>query len=514
MKPTDAPAGARAATGAEAIHVLLFLGLLLAAQLAASWSFYLFARNFWVDELYTYTNVADPDVLHALRALAGGAENSPPTYHLFLRAFTLLTGGANEVTLRSFALLSVLVALLGVYVLVRRVYPALVAFTATLAVWSHPLILRHAFEARFYGPWLAALVWFCYFLSRSRDPEKSYVRNVMLAFSAMLVCTMHYFGIITFGLVMCGELLCRRSANAFPRPRLALASLGPVALLACVPLLLSQRAAYQTIPTWVSDPTLADVYYFCSSLLLPTHLAAVLMSAWLSELWRRIYGRTETLVDPPPDTTALAGLTSLVLLSLLLVAFSYTVQSVLIDRYALPAVAALAPAAAFVVSRMSRFWMMILCTFLFLNGAYDLRVLYTRAWAHDQSSAELMTAIREHTAQEPVLFESPHELYVVCRYAPDLAKRCFALDFEEGQLGQVDTLRLFLRDTCRNYGRFYPQPALRSWDMTRTSPRVYLVPQGSLHQRGFPDAEERYPGFTARPVAKGLYELIGDPRKP
>src|SRR5262249_7225550 len=125
---------------------------------------YLFARHFWIDEIFAFTLVADPDPVHALRALAGGVDMNPPMLYLLLRGFTLLTGGPGEIVFRVFASLSILLALLGIYLLLRRAYTPRVAFTAVLLLECHPLILTHAFEARFYGPWLAAIVWFAYAL--------------------------------------------------------------------------------------------------------------------------------------------------------------------------------------------------------------------------------------------------------------------------------------------------------------------------------------------------------------
>jgi hypothetical protein len=104
-------------------------------------------------------------------------------------------------------------------------------------------------------------------------------------------------------------------------------------------------------------------------------------------------------------------------------------------------------------------------------------------------------------------------LYVVCRYAPDLAGRCFALDFEAGQLGEVDSFRLFLRgDAVRCYPKYYPEPGLVAWESVQQRPRFYLVPKRRACDRTEPpDTAERYPGFTLGQVGSGLYELGAGP---
>src|SRR5438093_187083 len=84
---------------------LLTGGLLLsfAAMIGCANAAYLFARHFWIDEIFTFALVADPDPVHALGALAGGVDMNPPTLYLLLRGLTLLTGGPGEVAFRVFA---------------------------------------------------------------------------------------------------------------------------------------------------------------------------------------------------------------------------------------------------------------------------------------------------------------------------------------------------------------------------------------------------------------------------
>src|SRR5262249_2170405 len=150
------------------IGLVLLTGI--SGQIILSNCTYLLQRHFWLDEIYTQTLVSDPDLGHAMAALAGGVETHPPTLYALLRLYTALLGGASEVTLRTFALLSVIGALLGLYVGLRTVYGSLVALTPVLAIWGHGLVVHHAFEARFYGPLLAGAVWFAYFLNRARVP--------------------------------------------------------------------------------------------------------------------------------------------------------------------------------------------------------------------------------------------------------------------------------------------------------------------------------------------------------
>jgi hypothetical protein len=494
----------------ETVLVMVLLISVMATQLALSKAFPLLRRNFSLDEIVVHTLVSDRKVAHSLRAIAGGLDTNPPSYHLLLRAFRMLVGNASEIALRCFALLSVLVALSGLYVNLRQNYSSLVALTAVLAIWSHPLIVQHAFEARMYGPWLAAIAWFSYFLARAGDASLDLWSQVLLASTALLTCTMHTLGLLAFGLIVSFYLLFH-PASMWSQSALALASLGPLAFIAWSPFLWKQNAAYTT--TWVSPPTKPRVVSFMRAILLRRHLAAVLVGAGLSPFLPTIGGEFSALPGVSRDAVFLAGLAGLVLMPLILVIFSYTVQPLLVDRYALPTVASLAPAIASVISPMPDVWLVALCGLLFLIGVYNLRDLHRASWQQDRRSAALMQALREHTGEEPVLFEGPLELYVVCRYAPDLAKRCFALDFEPEQVGHRDAHRLSSRDQARIFTKFYPEPNLIPWEAARNLPTPYIVPtpyfvpSSATLQQGFSGFEKRYPGFTARLIAPGLYGL-------
>ena len=84
---------------------------------------------------------SDPDLAHALQALANVVDTNPPNLHLLLRLWTGLIGSQSETVFRCFALLSMFLALCGIYVVLRDVFAPLPALAGVLAVWCHPLIL-------------------------------------------------------------------------------------------------------------------------------------------------------------------------------------------------------------------------------------------------------------------------------------------------------------------------------------------------------------------------------------
>ena len=492
----------------EMLAVALLLALAVGGQVLAAGAGYLFQRNLWLDEIYTHTLVSDPDWGHALEALAGGVETHPPTLYALLRLYTALWGGSSEVALRSFALLAVVLALVGLYAGLRAAFAPAASLAGVLAVWCHGLVVHHAFEARFYGPWLAATAWFAYLLARSRVGKSRTRMNLARAASAVLLCVIHYFGIITLALVVGLEAIASPSLLKNRRGSLLAAAAGPAALGLCLPLLVRQRAAF-SVPTWVQSPTVADVAQLGTWILLPASLTAVLILAWLSAFSRRIRGVSDEAPGPGGDFTRVAGLTGLLLLPLVLVALSFTVQPVLVDRYALPAVAGLAPAVAYLASRMGRAWVVALVAFLTVVGTQQLGNQAAEARDRDRRTAETIAAIRRHRGGDPVLCEDIVSQYALHRYAPELRSDCLFLDHERNEFAGVGNDYFFCRDLARRYAAFYREPRLLSWDAFRKTPRRYLlvvgVPWSNSRQTAF---RRDYPGFITRPVSPGVYELL------
>jgi hypothetical protein len=208
--------------------------------------------------------------------------------------------------------------------------------------------------------------------------------------------------------------------------------------------------------------------------------------------------------------TPQAGLTALVLMPVLLVGISLVLQPVLIPRYTIPAAFAFGPALAYMLRCVSWPWLIVAGVLFWGVGGVEVNRFATMSRKDDQRTDEVIKAIREQTGNEPVLFESPSKLYVVCRYAPELAGRCFLLDFEEGQIGYAPRSRVFVRDLSRKYNEFYALPHAEKWENVRKLKHFYIVPTffvggetNSLH-RG------PYPGFYVRRLGKELYDVVPD----
>src|SRR5207245_1556185 len=105
-----------------------------------------------------------------------------------------------------------------------------------------------------------------------------------------------------------------------------------------------------------------------------------------------------------PGVLALqAGLSALATLPLVLVAFTYAVQPVLVDRYGLPAVAALAPLVALVATSLGRGCGIVLCGALILLGGREMGNLAADYRQRDEAIDAHGSLISSHRNDEPVL---------------------------------------------------------------------------------------------------------------
>src|SRR5262249_49385056 len=159
-----------------------------------------------------------------------------PTFYLLLRGFTYWPG-ANEVTLRLFSVFALLIALAGLYVWLRLDFPWEVASATVFLIWSHHQVLTQSFNARSYTLWLAAAVWFAYLLWRSRFDMS--MRNwLLLALTAALVATVHWFGIISLVLITATELWDRARDRLALRRGMGAVGVGILAFVSCLPFMI------------------------------------------------------------------------------------------------------------------------------------------------------------------------------------------------------------------------------------------------------------------------------------
>jgi len=458
------------------------------------------SRPLWFDELLTYVLVADDSPSHSLQAIADGVDYNPPMLHLSNRLFAFLFGGPSEFSLRLFALLSMVLALAGLYLILRTSWEPLVCLVAIFALNCQPLIVDQASQARFYGPWCASAVWFAWFLLRvSRSENRA--AHLALAISSVALCTIHYFGVIALMLISLAHFW--RNRRPCPRPVWGFAAIltGPLALLACTPFYLGQRAAL-TVPTWIDPPDLAQINRFLGTIAPLTQLALVATLAYLciTFLPRKSGNRVPTLsatVDEP-----FAGLAGLVALPAVLLVFSWLVQPAMVPRYATVSVLAFAPVLAWLAARIPRPLLALLLVWFCLSGAFQWMAVAAAERRHAKDREQLAEAIRNSDPSVPVLFEDKLTLFPLLFYSPDIQERCFYLDFEPEQISRPTAFRLVSRDVVRSFSRHYDHVRLFELANLNKYPRLLVVPiEDDLSGR------KEFQSYNIRRYAGGLFEL-------
>jgi hypothetical protein len=490
----------------EAGALILLAGIIL-AQLLLSRSGYLFGRIFWFDEQVTLRLVCDPSLRNSLRAIVAGLDTNPPGYHLLLRLVYQCVGGFGPVGVRCLSLATLLAGMVGLYLSLREVSSPLVAVAATVAVWSHPLTLRLAFEARMYGAWLAALPWFAFFLVHAWTSPFSPGLLVGVAVCSLLVCALHTLGCLSL-LLLVGGFLLAHLADPWPWTVAAAASLGPVAFCAWLPILRGQNEAYPLI--WLKETDLTAALSFLPRVLLPgpVRASSLVLGALTAVVLVGVWGGSARPPQANGDPGVLVGLAALALQPVVLAILSLTVQPLVEVRYASPTVLAIAPVVAWIGSLLPDSLVLALCAVVFAAGTVVLHILRSKYVARDHRTAELVQSIREHAADQPILIEENDDFAGLRLAAPDLADRCTGMDLEPDDMDQMDEYRICNRDQLRYLTRFYPEFQLMTWDRIQQLPELFLVPTTRRAPPKPLDDPSRYHGYTVVPVAAGLCRLL------
>ncbi len=506
--------------------VALASGLLLAmmlATLAVVDGFSVMSKPLWLDEYHTLLLADRQGVLDSLRSLAQGADFNPPTLHLFYRAFDTLLGGLTPFTMRVLSLGCVWLTLVCVYATLRRHFPAAAAFGGACAIWAHPLTITYAFDARFYAPWLlfsALLAWSAGVDAARPDSRR---RDVLLALSSVLVCTIHYFGIFSRTLIAVAVMVTAPddrpgSSTPWRRRVRAVAPMlsGPLALLLCTPFYLGQRQALTTA-TWVAPMNAAQLQAFLADYFVWVGFVLPL-AGWLGVrlLQHARDGRSfpsrSSLARP--DTLALLALAAV---PIIVVVFSAVVQPSLIRRYAIPALLCWAPLIAFALADMR-----LPARAVVLAGQLALGVVLVRAQV-----LGVRQVVRDLSADAASIRATGPDASVVCRTRQRLYQLaapaagepapgtgvCRFLDFDEATAQTVrgaaatdpNGVRFLTveRDVARVHARIYGFPALSPVEQLRQRDRFYLLDETDTEAF----SHLWFPAFDVRGIAPRLFLL-------
>ena len=457
---------------------LLQFAILTALMLSIAWSVgggYLMQRQMWMDEIHSWLLIQDNSTPRSLQALADGVDYNPPTYILLARQLRYLPGGITERSLRCLSLSLMLLAVLGVFTLVRRRYQMLICIAAVLLMSSSVHLIHQSTEMRFYPLWLAACAWLCVALDVAGLQKAWQFRlsNTVALLMAAIITTTHYFGILTLGLICGGALLVPNLSKGRIRMILLTALTGGICLVGCLPFLIVQRSALSQA-TWVSPATVADSLGFLTALfpLLPVIVCGIafVLSAAVNKSQDAVQS---SFIH---DARQLAPCMFLSLMPLVIVLLSWTIQPALVTRYAVTGVLGSGPVFAVLLSRCGQRGQVVLVV---VSGIIFMQaVAFCRDQWHeiDETRDAFVMQLKGLPGDVPIIFEDRTVSMPVLHSHPELQPRCSLIDFTDDQLTGDSRLRSVQRDVGRRIEIWYPEYNMRSLNSLRDESAFYVIP--------------------------------------
>jgi len=439
-------------------------------------------------------------------------------------------GALTPASMRVFPFLSVVAGLVFVFLALRRRFDAWSSVAGVLAVAVHSLVVKYAFEARFYGPLFGFAAMFAWAIGIDGNAP-SRRRDIIAAIAAVLLCTVHWFGVLSLGLMCAGVLVHERHSPRAGLRRIFPAAAGVVALLACAPLLLGQRASLRE-PTWVPPLNSAQIAEMTRTF----WFAVVPVVAAFCILARQLLRRPAAVVIPGESSrpersegaashkegsaVSLFALGSLSLLPLVLIALSLF-QPAMLPRYGLTAVLAWAPLVAFAVAPLRPVFRgavgAILAYFVF---GVTSREGELQANFGDFVAADRAAYAQACSARMPIVFETRHVMYpatdgkTTCPGTAYLAisDSTLARMFPTGS--ELEWMQRFFRvenHFARLHERLYSYPRVTTQEQVAASPEFMLVATDLSLPRGYKDVAEFarvvFPGHTPRRLSENLTVL-------
>lgn len=295
----------------------------------------LWTHPLWLDELcctvYPVEHAATP--VQVVANIAHRQDFGPPLLHLIVWAVARVGGGITPTLLRSIALVFVIGALLFTHATLRRRFDATTSALGAATLLASPLLLTHAFEGRFYGPWLMFAAGYAWSLGMTFGRRRTWQ-----SLFAICLVTIHWFGAISLMILASASIasdLVRRAPLTAAVRRVAVGvAAGGVAVLACVPLLLPQFAG-SSAARWIAPLSVQQLQAMARTFFLTNLLALAVGLLVVDALrpdrpgLRGTLGRIRDTAREPGS----AALASLVLMPLALVVVSVVLQPSILDRY-------------------------------------------------------------------------------------------------------------------------------------------------------------------------------------
>lgn len=318
------------------IPLLGMLSLLLASGITSA------SKYLWNDELLSFFLLNDPSFPHMLMAWGDKFNQAPPLYFVLGWCWDKLFG-STELSLRLFSSVALGIALMLVWLTLRRTYSFWTTTLATLSVFGlSELVGYHNSEVRMYGLFSAtcALGLFLYDRIERRDSPSWGLLAVNSLAHAAIVLT-HLYGLFYSGSILVAHVISDRYMKRF-RPRNYLSILlGWSLLLPFATTIINQS---NNDAKWFTVKSLSElVSYFIFTPRLPHLLIGFLLTSICLRLISSLQHPSPTRESP--DIADARAELSLLLLALgfltvpiLAYVITLTIKPVLGSRYIIPTV--------------------------------------------------------------------------------------------------------------------------------------------------------------------------------
>ena len=472
----------------------------LAACVVLSGAGSLVSRPLALDEFHTVLVAGDPSLVHAWDSLRRGADYNPPTLAILLRLFGVVAGPVDEPRLRIFSYLAVYAGLIGVYRLLRAAFRPAVALAGTLATLAHPLLILHAADGRFYGPWFAATAWYCALLARQEiRPSRAGAWSVALA--AILLCTIHYFGIFAWTLATVAHCAGNRAPLGGRRGWWPGLLAGPLLLAISVAIFYPGQRSAISVPTWIGKPGFSHVEAFLVAIFPALLFAIPGLIALIDGVFRTRFGEATPAPDPGGSLASLAGATGLATLPLVILAFTFLVQPAALARYAIPTLVCVGPVVVVALRSVRR------AAVVLAQGAFLLLAIASygfNAKAYEKhETLDVMAAIGTIRAREPdpksllILSNQRQIAFQLWRYAPELRAAVALIDPTDLADGPPTPYDRLERDVAARLHQLYGTPPVVHLADPPGAATIYLLTSRVDAAR----IADRFPGYEREVVA-------------
>lgn len=424
----------------------------------------------------------------------------------------MLLGGSAETAFRTLSFISVWVAVVLIYTLLRRTFAVLPASVAVLGFWSSLPIIGCAFFARPYALLLAAIAGFC--LIYGLDNKRPLV-TALTAVMATLVCTLHYFGVFALAAVVLGDTLARREPLRAMIRRWLPSAAGPIALAFCWPFVHTWKAGltvFTYLPPQTFGSAVRNVLYSWAG---APEATAVLVSAWcISDVTSLIIRRLGYSSEKAPSRNTgplqpVAGLLGLILVPIFVAIFSALAYSAMTIHHMIPGLLGVTVLLAIVASNTPPRILAGTAMLLMLVGVRNLR-LYSATQMRWQATEDRTMKIGQNDELPIVTFTS-HEAYLLYAYAPTLRNRLFVADLRENHRSQLFRGMFVDYEFENKWLTVFPDlPKLVNLDQLRHMGKFHLVKPTDAWVLAEQEARPSQ-SFSLQRIAEALsFEKVGD----